>query len=83
MKVLGSKPVGIVVCDEGHRLKNSQSQTWIALNELKTPRRVLLSGTPIQNDLTEYFSLLDFVNPGILGKPSFFFICFFFVFILK
>jgi len=35
---------------------------------LQTTRRVILSGTPIQNDLTEYFSLLNFVNPGLLGK---------------
>lgn len=34
---------------------------------LQTKRRVLLSGTPIQNDLTEYYSLLNFVNPGMLG----------------
>jgi len=52
---------------QGHRLKNSQSQTFQALNNLKTARRVILSGTPIQNDLTEYFSLLNFVNPGVLG----------------
>lgn len=36
---------------------------------LQTKRRVLLSGTPIQNDLTEYYSLLHFVNPGMLGTP--------------
>lgn len=34
---------------------------------LQTSKRVLLSGTPIQNDLTEYYSLLHFVNPGMLG----------------
>lgn len=32
-------------------------------------RRVLISGTPIQNDLLEYFSLVHFVNAGILGEP--------------
>ena len=35
---------------------------------LKCKRRVLLSGTPIQNDLLEYFSLIHFVNEGILGS---------------
>lgn len=34
---------------------------------LKTKRRVLISGTPIQNDLSEFYSLLNFVNPGVLG----------------
>lgn len=37
---------------------------------LKTKRRVLLSGTPIQNDLTEYYSLIHFVNPGMLGTRN-------------
>lgn len=37
---------------------------------LKAKRRVLLSGTPIQNDLLEYFSLIHFVNEGLLGNAS-------------
>ena len=37
---------------------------------LKCKRRVLLSGTPIQNDLLEYFSLIHFVNEGILGSSA-------------
>ena len=53
---------------QGHRLKNSENQTYAALSNLKTKRRILLSGTPIQNDLLEYFSLVHFVNVGILGK---------------
>ena len=57
-----------MLCDEGHRLKNSENQTYQALMGLKAKRRVLLSGTPIQNDLLEYFSLVHFVNEGILGK---------------
>ncbi|XP_015743898.1 DNA repair and recombination protein RAD54-like [Python bivittatus] len=62
--------VGLVICDEGHRLKNSDNQTYQALNSLNTPRRVLISGTPIQNDLLEYFSLVHFVNSGILGTAQ-------------
>jgi len=62
--------VGLVLCDEGHRLKNSENQTYQALMKLRAKRRVLLSGTPIQNDLLEYFSLLHFVNEGILGTAS-------------
>lgn len=37
---------------------------------LNAKRRVLLSGTPIQNDLLEYFSLIHFVNEGLLGSAS-------------
>ncbi|XP_056671176.1 DNA repair and recombination protein RAD54-like [Monodelphis domestica] len=62
--------VGLVICDEGHRLKNSENQTYQALNGLHTSRRVLISGTPIQNDLLEYFSLVHFVNAGILGTAQ-------------
>ncbi|KAJ2524953.1 DNA-dependent ATPase protein rad54 [Coemansia sp. RSA 2049] len=68
--ILGSSPVGLLLCDEGHRLKNSASQTYQALNSLQVQRRIILSGTPIQNDLTEYFALLNFTNPGLLGSPQ-------------
>lgn len=60
-------PIGLMLCDEGHRLKNGDSQTFTALNNLNVSRRVILSGTPIQNDLSEYFSLISFANPEILG----------------
>ena len=64
---LAQTPIGLLLCDEGHRLKNGESQTFTALNGLNVQRRVILSGTPIQNDLSEYYSLLDFANPGYLG----------------
>ncbi|KAF8201735.1 DNA repair protein, SNF2 family [Pholiota molesta] len=60
--------IGLLLCDEGHRLKNSDSLTFQALHGLKVSRRVILTGTPIQNDLSEYFSLLNFANPNFLGK---------------
>jgi DNA repair and recombination RAD54-like protein len=64
---LKNTQIGLMLCDEGHRLKNGDSQTFTALNELNVSRRVILSGTPIQNDLSEYFSLISFANPGLLG----------------
>lgn len=60
--------IGLLLCDEGHRLKNGESLTFTALDSLNCKRRVILSGTPIQNDLSEYFSLLNFANPGLLGS---------------
>ncbi|XP_073420051.1 DNA repair and recombination protein RAD54-like isoform X2 [Dendrobates tinctorius] len=68
--VLHQGSVGLVICDEGHRLKNSENQTYQALSRLRTLRRVLISGTPIQNDLLEYFSLVHFVSAGILGTAK-------------
>ncbi|KAJ1939172.1 DNA-dependent ATPase protein rad54, partial [Linderina pennispora] len=70
INVLSRGPIGLLLCDEGHRLKNSASQTFQALDSLKVERRVILSGTPIQNDLSEYFSLLNFTNPGLLGSTQ-------------
>ncbi|XP_061423542.1 LOW QUALITY PROTEIN: DNA repair and recombination protein RAD54-like [Lethenteron reissneri] len=69
-EVLHRGHVGLVICDEGHRLKNAENQTYQALNSLNAQRRVLISGTPIQNDLLEYFSLVHFVNCGILGTAQ-------------
>lgn len=67
---LKNTPIGLLLCDEGHRLKNGESQTFTALDSLNVDRRVILSGTPIQNDLSEYFSLLNFANPNLLGTRN-------------
>ncbi|KAI5817976.1 putative dsDNA-dependent ATPase Rad54 [Pyronema omphalodes] len=63
-------PIGLMLCDEGHRLKNADSLTYVALNALNVDRRVILSGTPIQNDLSEYYALLSFANPNLLGTRA-------------
>ncbi|KAJ3315176.1 DNA-dependent ATPase protein rad54 [Boothiomyces sp. JEL0838] len=69
-EILQKTEIGLLLCDEGHRLKNADSQTYISLNALNAKRRVILSGTPIQNDLTEYFSLLSFAIPNVLGTGA-------------
>jgi len=58
----------IIICDEGHRLKSAQIKTALAIKSLNIQKRIILSGTPIQNDMGEYYSMVDFVNPGILGS---------------
>ena len=60
----------LLICDEAHRLKNDKTLTNQALNKLPTRRRVLLSGTPLQNDLEEFYAMVDFTNPGMLGSAS-------------
>ncbi|KAJ3805914.1 SNF2 family N-terminal domain-containing protein [Lentinula lateritia] len=62
--------VGLVVCDEGHRLKSSKAKTSVIFKQLGTLRRIILSGTPIQNDLGEFHSMVDFCNPGLLDEYS-------------
>lgn len=61
---------GLIICDEGHRLKNSAIKTSSALSSLSCQRRVILTGTPVQNDLQEFYAIIDFVNPGILGSST-------------
>ncbi|XP_068180913.1 DNA repair and recombination protein RAD54B isoform X2 [Antennarius striatus] len=61
---------GLIICDEGHRLKNSSIKTSSALSSLSCNRRVILTGTPVQNDLQEFYAIIDFVNPGILGSST-------------
>ena len=67
-RIAGMQRVGLIVCDEGHKLKNAEVKTTQAIQRVPTKRRVILSGTPIQNDLSEFHSMVSFVNPGILGS---------------
>jgi len=55
------------VLDEGHKIRNPNARITIFCKELVTPNRVILSGTPMQNNLTELWSLFDFVFPMRLG----------------
>ncbi|XP_050390959.1 DNA repair and recombination protein RAD54B [Patella vulgata] len=57
----------LVICDEGHRLKNTAIKTTSLIMSLSTRKRIVLTGTPVQNDLQEFFSIVEFCNPGILG----------------
>ncbi|BGO94509.1 hypothetical protein NBRC10512_000312 [Rhodotorula toruloides] len=65
-------PVGLIICDEGHRLKSEKAKTTQALQSLSCMRRVILSGTPIQNNLGEFFAMMDFVNPGLFNDANYF-----------
>lgn len=66
----------LLICDEGHRLKNESTQIVKALLKLRCPRRILLTGTPVQNDLYELHTLMEFVAPGVLGSRDSFRILF-------
>ncbi|VEU22089.1 DEKNAAC103090 [Brettanomyces naardenensis] len=60
--------IDLVICDEGHRLKNSSNKVFKTLESFKIKRRIILTGTPIQNDLTEFYTLINFTNPNVLGS---------------
>lgn len=61
-----------VILDESQMIKNKESQTFKAVNELQAKSRLSLSGTPIENSLTDLWSQMQFLNPAILGNFAFF-----------
>ncbi len=59
----------VIICDEGHRLKNAKGNNLTeALRRCRAKMRMLLTGTPMQNDLEELYAVVNFVCPGYLGS---------------
>lgn len=59
---------GSAILDEGHKIRNPDAGITITCKELRTPHRIILSGTPMQNSLIDLWSLFDFVFPMRLGN---------------
>ncbi len=60
----------LVIADEAQMLKNPTTHQSRAVRALKASRRIALTGTPVENRLTDLWSIFDFTNPGLLGKLS-------------
>ncbi|OVA02313.1 SNF2-related [Macleaya cordata] len=58
----------ILVCDEAHMIKNTRADVTLALKQVKCQRRIALTGSPLQNNLMEYYCMVDFVREGFLGS---------------
>ncbi|MGZ3145517.1 DEAD/DEAH box helicase [Lentzea chajnantorensis] len=66
-EVLREHTWGMVVADEAQHVKNPHSGTATALRAIPSAARVALSGTPVENSLSELWSILDWTTPGLLG----------------
>lgn len=66
--LLASIPFDVVVFDEAQQIKNPAAKAARAARELDTRCRLALTGTPIENRLSELWAILDLVNPGLLGS---------------
>ncbi|MGV9419357.1 SNF2-related protein [Streptomyces sp. NPDC003674] len=64
---LAERSWGMVVADEAQHVKNPYSATAKALRTIPAPARVALTGTPVENNLSELWALLDWTTPGLLG----------------
>lgn len=60
-----------MVVDEGHRLKNNKSRLFTELSGLRAAFKALLTGTPLQNNLTELYMLLHFLEPAKFKQEDF------------
>jgi len=59
-----------LVLDEAQNIKNPQAKQTRALKKLVAPRRIALTGTPVENRLSELWSIMEFLNPGYLGSEA-------------
>ncbi|KAM0686796.1 DNA excision repair protein ERCC-6 [Conglomerata obtusa] len=59
-----------IILDEGHKIKNKNSGISLDINDIPCINRIVLTGTPIQNNLSELWALINYTNPGLLGSSS-------------
>jgi hypothetical protein len=60
----------VVALDEAQQIKNPSAQAALTASELKSAARIALTGTPVENRLSELWSIMNFANPGLLGPFS-------------
>ncbi|RBQ06928.1 DEAD/DEAH box helicase [Pedobacter miscanthi] len=62
-----------IILDESQNIKNPSSKSFKAVRSLKSKHKLILSGTPVENSVSDLWSQLTFLNPGLLGTQAFFF----------
>ena len=68
--LLASLSFGTVVLDEAHYIKNAKTQAARSVKRLSAKRRFALTGTPVENRLSDLWSIFDFLMPGVLGTEG-------------
>lgn len=63
-RMASTVPWAGLVVDEGHRLKNDKNQLYGALSKVNFPFKILLTGTPLQNNVRELFNIIQFIDPS-------------------
>ncbi|CAH0701394.1 unnamed protein product [Spodoptera exigua] len=61
-----------IILDEGHKIRNPDTQVSKLVKKFQTPHKILITGSPMQNSLQELWSLFDFMRPGLLGTYTVF-----------
>ncbi|CAF4900569.1 unnamed protein product [Pieris macdunnoughi] len=69
-KDLQSRNWQYIILDEGHKIRNPETQVSKFVRKFDTPHKLLITGSPMQNSLQELWSLFDFMRPGLLGTHS-------------
>ncbi len=70
LAILKRCPFSCLVLDESQQIKNHRSQTFKAVESLKAEFRLALTGTPVENSLSDLWAQMQFINPGLLGPYS-------------
>jgi len=70
LDVLARVEWGRIVLDEAQNIKNPQAKQTQAMRSLNAARKVALTGTPVENRLTDLWSIMEFLNPGLLGSAK-------------
>ena len=68
--IFTSREFFYLVLDEAHIIKNPKTKMYQSIRKIKSERRIILTGTPIQNNVMELWSLFDFLMPGFLGNEN-------------
>ncbi|CAO0799489.1 unnamed protein product [Mucor circinelloides] len=69
-KMLVNPGADVIILDEGHRIKNSTTHISTLINQVRTSSRICLTGYPLQNHLSEYYDMISFIAPNLLGSPD-------------